>query len=71
MGLWHGTVAEYVCVCMHSWSNACISVGSTPAIQAYDVKCIQSDSHSAIYTIVVLDNINAAVNLKQLYLCKN
>ena len=74
VGLWHVTVAEYVCVYVfHSWSSAGISVGSTPAIQAYDVKRIDSDSYSAIkfYTIFVLDTINAAVNLKQLYLCKN
>ena len=48
-----------------------VLVGSTPAIQAYNVKCIESDSHSAIYTIFVMDTINAVVNLKQLYLCKN
>ena len=42
-------------------------VGSAPALQAYDVKCMESDSHSAIYTIFVLDTINAVVNLiKQL-----
>ena len=45
--------------------SAGILVGSTPAIQAYDVKCIESDSHSAIYTIFVLDTINTEVNLKQ------
>ena len=27
-------------------------VGSAPALQAYDVKCMESDSHSAIYTIL-------------------
>ena len=55
----------------HSWSNAGILLGSTPAIQAYDVKCIESDSHSAIYTIFMLDTINAVVNLKQIYMHKN
>ena len=38
--------------------------------QAYNVKCIESDSHSANYTIFALDTINAVVNLKQFYLCK-
>ena len=44
-----------MCVCVyvfHSWSSAGISVGSTPALQAYDVKFIESDSYSAIYTIL-------------------
>ena len=42
-------------------------VGSAPGLQAYDVKCMESDSHSAIYTIFVLDTINAVVDLiKQL-----
>ena len=54
----------------HSSSSANILVGSIPAIQAFDVKCIESDSHSAIYTIFVLYTINAIVNLKQLYLYK-
>ena len=40
-------------------------------MQAYDVKYIELDSHSAIYTVFVLDIINAVVNLKQFYLCKN
>ena len=31
----------------------------------YDVKCIESDSHSAIYTVFVLGTINTMVNLKQ------
>ena len=48
-----------------------ILVGSTPAVQACDVKCIESDSHSAIYTIFLLDTINAVVNLKHFYLNKN
>ena len=55
----------------YSWSSAGISVGSTSAIKAYDVKCIESDNHLAIYTIFVLDTIYAVVNLKQFYLCKN
>ena len=74
VGLWHATVAEYVCVhVFHSWSSAGagISVGSTLAIQAFDVKCIESDNHSAVYTILVLDTINAVVILKQFYMCKN
>ena len=53
------------------YASAGISVGSTPAIQAYDVKCIKLDSHLAIYTIFVLVTINAVVNLKHFYLCKN
>ena len=53
------------------YASAGISVGSTPAIQAYDVKCIELDSHLSIYTIFVLVTINAVVNLKQFYLCKN
>ena len=32
----------------------------------YDVKCIESDSHSSIYTMFVLDTINAMMNLKQI-----
>ena len=50
---------------LHLWSRTGILVGSTAAIQAYDVKCIESDSHSAIYTILMMDTISAVVNLKQ------
>ena len=42
-------------VCMYSTrdhTSAGILVGYTPGIQAYDVKCIESDSHLAIYTIL-------------------
>ena len=62
-----------MCVCMYSTrdhASAGISVGSTPAIQAYDVKCTESDSHLAIYTIFVLDTINAG-EFEKFYLCKN
>ena len=52
--LWASGMLLQLNICVyvfHSRSSAGISVGSTPAIQAYDVKCIESDSHSAIYTI--------------------
>ena len=74
MGLWHATVAEYVRMkyIFHSWSSAGISVGSTPAMQALWCKMyIIRHSHSAFYTMFVLGTINAVVNLKQVYLCKN
>ena len=64
VGLWHATVAE--CVCMYSTRDQVLvlvyrSVGSTPAVHAFDVKCIESDSHSSMHTIFVLDTINAMV----------
>ena len=73
MGLWHATVAEYMFVYVfHSWSSAGILVGSTPAVQAYDVKCIELDSHSAIYAIFVLDTtIECCGEFKKLCLCKS
>ena len=49
---------------LHS-SGAGISVDYAPATRPYDVKCIESDSHSSIYTIFVLGIINAMINLKQ------
>ena len=52
---------------LYSWSRAAISVGSAPAMQALsnDVKMyVESDSHSAINTIFVMETINAVVDLK-------
>ena len=52
-------------VCMYSTRDqvlVAISVGSTPVIKTFDVKCIESDSHLAIYTIFVLDTTNTVVN---------
>ena len=52
--------------CMsHSSSESGVSVDSAPAIQAYDVKGIESDSHSSIHTMFVLVIIKAMMNLKQ------
>ena len=52
MGLWDATVAEYVCVyVLHLWSSAGISANSTPALQAYDVKCTESESLSYLYNL--------------------
>ena len=71
MGLWHATVAENVCMCIPLMIKCLYSilVGSTPAKQAsYHAKCIESDSHSVT---ILMDTINAMVNLKQFYLCKN
>ena len=42
-----------------------ISVDSAPAMQAYDLKGIESGSHSSIHTMFVLVIINAMMNLKQ------
>ena len=43
-----------------------ISVDSAPAMQAlYDLKGIESGSHSLIHTMFVLVIINAMMNLKQ------
>ena len=63
----------YICVYVfHSWSSAGISVGSTPAIQVYDVKCIELGSHSAIYTIFVLDTTTECCGeFKKMCLSKN
>ena len=41
-----------------------ILIGSPPAMQAMWCKCIESDSHSAIYTIFMLGTITAMMNLK-------
>ena len=49
---------------LHS-SGAGISVDSAPAMQAYGVRCIESDSHLTIYTMFVLGIINAMMNVKQ------
>ena len=53
---------------LHS-SEAGISVDPAPAMQAlmlpYDIKCIESDSHSSIYTMFVLGIINAMMYSKQ------
>ena len=49
-------------------SGAVISVDSAPAMQAYGVRCIESDSYSSIYTMFVLGIINAMMNVKQFVL---
>ena len=49
---------------LHS-SGTGISIDSAPAMQAYGVRCIESDGHSSIYTMLVLAIINAMMNVKQ------
>ena len=51
---------------VRGWWN--LNIGSAPAVQApYDVKCIESDSESAIYTVCFLGTVNTMVNLRQFY----
>ena len=59
-----GMQAEYMCICF-THIRADISVDSTPGLQACDVKCIESDSHSSIYTMFLLNIINVMMNLNQ------
>ena len=42
-----------------------ISVDSAPVCRPYDLKGIESGSHSSIHTMFVLVIINAMMNLKQ------
>ena len=57
----------YMIICMHSWSGAVSRFCSSNADLVMQLNCIESDSHSAINTIYMLDTINAMVNLKQFY----
>ena len=49
--------AKSICICTYDG----IKVGSALAMQASDVKCIESDSHSASFIKFMLDTINATM----------
>ena len=53
-------------VCKHeSIANFCLFVTLGWQYKLYGIKRIKLDYHSPIYTIFVLDTINAVMNLKQ------
>ena len=63
--------AKLMTICTHGqgWWNlkSSVAICSAPAMQAMwrrpcDVKCLESDSLSAIYTIYILKTVNAMVN---------
>ena len=65
--LWaYGMQAEYMFVCSTHHISAWISVDSLlQQCRRYDLKGIESGSHSSIHAIFVLVIINAMMNLKQ------
>ena len=62
-----GLVACKLNICVYAplILEAGISVDSAPALQACDASCIESDTYSFIYTMVLLGIIYAMMNLKQ------
>ena len=57
------------------WNFSRLYSGSNASLVLY-VNCIDSDSHSVIFTIYILGTVIAMVNLKQFYtydsnLCRN
>ena len=56
-----------ICIYAPFILGAGISVDSAPALycRPCNIKCIELDSHSSIYTMFLLGIINAMMNLKQ------
>ena len=57
--------AEYMSICSTCDQGPEFQWALFQQCMPYNVRCIESDSHLAIYTIYVLDTINTMMNLKQ------